>query len=213
MDKDMVFEEHWQLELAPARGTCAQLVLFRCLLCEEVASVKSPVPAYSPTPVARLTSAALNASSPSCSRIHDRQLTNLKMHTKASTESTADGCGSQFLTVLFRCGPPCLMAACYLRPSSVPGHQAGTVSDQRQSVQHVQQTVLLCVVEARFVGGARRTAHHSTRRRPSPRTTCLTLRGSEENGRRCFMRMAASPHRQGRASVKLVPTATAFLPA
>eukprot|EP00439_Symbiodinium_sp_Y106_P087119 s125_g40.t1 len=102
MDKDMVFEEHWQLELAPARGTCAQLVLFRCLLCEEVASVKSPVPAYSPTPVARLTSAALNA----------------------STESTADG------------------------PSSVPGHQA------------------------RFVGGARRTAHHSTRRRPSPRTTC-----------------------------------------
>mmetsp|Transcript_745 Transcript_745/g.1055 ORF Transcript_745/g.1055 Transcript_745/m.1055 type:complete len:299 (-) Transcript_745:464-1360(-) len=102
----------------PSPSVCAKETLMdKDMVFEEVASVKSPVPAYSPTPVARLTSAALNA----------------------STESTADG------------------------PSSVPGHQA------------------------RFVGGARRTAHHSTRRRPSPRTTC-------------------------RASVKLVPTATVISP-
>ncbi|CAE7546418.1 unnamed protein product [Symbiodinium sp. CCMP2592] len=102
----------------PSPSVCAKETLMdKDMVFEEVASIKSPVPAYSPTPVARLTSAALNA----------------------STESTAEG------------------------PSSVPGRQA------------------------RFVGGARRTAHHSTRRRPSPRTTC-------------------------RASVKLVPTATVISP-
>ncbi|CAE7252290.1 mcm5 [Symbiodinium microadriaticum] len=102
----------------PSPSVCAKETLMdEDVVCEEVASVKSPVPAYSPTPVARLASAAMNA----------------------STESTSDG------------------------PSSVPGRQA------------------------RFVGGARRTARHSTSRRPSPRTTC-------------------------RASVKLISSATVISP-
>lgn len=102
----------------PSPSVCAKETLMdEDVVCEEVASVKSPVPAYSPTPVARLASAAMNA----------------------STESTSDG------------------------PSSVPGRQA------------------------RFVGGARRTARHSTSRRPAPRTTC-------------------------RASVKLISTATVISP-
>lgn len=102
----------------PSPSVCAKETLMdEDVVCEEVASVKSPVPAYSPTPVARLASAAMNA----------------------STESTSDG------------------------PSSVPGRQA------------------------RFVGGARRTARHSTSRRPWPRTTC-------------------------RASVKLISSATVISP-